>query len=121
MLKLTKVAEKSWWVPESSPTALAVQIKTAAEYPQAIRDKVERLIEKAGSEAADLVRSRLEQDGGRLEDSDPEMLARALLRMQDIGEIVRMGNPEMAQPASQEDALDAIEAQADLTLEDFLG
>lgn len=119
MLKLTKVAGKSWWVPESSPTSLAVEIQAASEYQGAIRDKVEQLIEQAGKSAADLVRWRLESDGGALD--NPDDLAGELLRMLDIGEMVRRGDPALAKPASRERALMAIAAQPDLTLADFLG
>jgi hypothetical protein len=118
-MKLANVANKSWWVPETRPISLAVQIKDPTEYHPAIRQKLMALISKAGSEAVPLAAEIL-ADHGQEPMEEPERLVDQLLALVGVGEMVRAGDPEKAEPATQREAVAAVRAQAELTLADFL-
>lgn len=118
-MKLATVHGESWWVPDTHPIALAVPISMEQEYLPAIRDKLERLVRKVG-----VPRAMELMEGVGLEPEptkSPERLVEQLLETMDVGSMVREGSPWMAQPADQATAADAVETQAELRLEDFLG
>jgi hypothetical protein len=124
MFKLTKVQNESWWVPERNPYALAVKILEEDDYRLAIRYKLETLIEKEGlKDATDLARMTLEEAEARAMEKPQsvEHLAIMLMDRTDIGEMIRMGSPWMSESATQVEAEEAVQEQAELTLEDFLG
>lgn len=123
MFKLTKVQNEYWWVPEKNPYALAVQIREEDDYHMAIRYKLETLIEKEGlKDATDLARMTLEEaEAIRMEKpQSAEHLATMLMDRTDIGNMIRMGSPWMSEAATQEEAEEAVKAQDELSLADFL-
>ncbi|HOY86983.1 MAG TPA: hypothetical protein PL131_13555 [Methylotenera sp.] len=123
MFKLTKVQNEYWWVPESNPYALAVKIADEDSYRMAIRDKLETLIEKDGlKDATETARMTLEEAEARAMEKpqSAEHLAIMLMDRTDIGEMIRMGSPWRSDSATQEEAEEAVKAQDELSLADFL-
>jgi hypothetical protein len=123
MFKPVIVANKSWWVPENESQLLAVQINLPGEYQRAVRWKMEKLVREWGlKEAVESANSYLKQDGA-LElppVEDEEQLVQLVLENNSrIMEMVNAGDPAVAKPASQKEALTAVEDQ-ELNWEDFL-
>lgn len=121
-MKLALVANKSWWVPASNATKLAVQIESEQEYLPAIEAKLLELVEKEGMPQAFKTAAWLmEPQGVTLEPTDdPETLVEHILATSSLGERVRAGAPWLAAPASPADAEEAVEQQQELSLADFL-
>lgn len=119
MLKLYKISNQYWWVPENRPMLLAVQITSETEYLPAIKEKILDLILAEGlDQARETLTMMLE---GAVQGRTPEELVENLLARVDVGEMVREGSPEMANPAPRMEAEAAVEDQADLVLADLMG
>jgi uncharacterized protein YfaS (alpha-2-macroglobulin family) len=84
-----------------------------------VESKLAALIEARGDAGPQTVKWLVEELA-QADSDDPEELAALALETRDLGERVREGSPEMAQPASQALAEAAVAGQAALTLEDFL-
>ena len=123
MFKPVIIAKKSWWVPASHSQKLAVEISRPEEYEQAIRWKMEKLVEAQGLEAAYKTANQINRgDGGRpLEPPyNSEHLVNQMLENSRVLEMVNWGSPEKAESASKEDAMFAVKNQAGLNWGDFL-
>ena len=123
-MELVMVDGGSWWVPASDPYTLAVQIKTEDEYMPAIRGKLYDLIEAFGPypEALAMVTWLMDMQGVRIHAvDDPDDLIAQVLATSSIGEMVRAGAPWMSDPEPRDCAAEWVEAQAELTLGEFLG
>jgi hypothetical protein len=124
MFKLIKIQNESWWIPESNPIKLAVQITDEDSYHMEMIYKLETLIEEAGLEQATATaRMTLEEAEARAMETPQsvEHLARILMDRTDIGEKVRQGRPDRTEAVSDlAEAEEAVREQAHLTLEDFL-
>jgi hypothetical protein len=112
-----------WWVPNidlSQATALAVPV--GQRYRQAIYAKLVRLLEQAGRPAAKAaVQGYLEAQEMDIVPLDfPMGWAEQILSSGTLPELLAMGNPEEAEPADSELTKEAIEGQAELSLEEFL-
>lgn len=122
-MRLVTVNHARWWVPASYSTTLAVQIESERDYHPAIREKLLRLVERAGTlpEVLRLVTWIMEPQGLAVEHThDPEHLVTQVLATSSVGEMVRGGAPWMSEAAPEDEAVAAVEAQGELTLEDFL-
>jgi hypothetical protein len=129
MSKLRKIQNEFWWVPENSPTSLAVQIADTEDYHQAIEWKMETLIEAEGLESAiqtvALTLTEVEsiaflRDQRLIPAKTPEALVRFLLNQVDVSEMIRQGSPDRSEAADQATAEEAVQEQSELTLSDFL-
>ena len=103
---------------------LAVIVNKEQDYYPAIREKLLRLLAAAGPlpDVIALVKLFMESDGVEVwPTNDPENLITQVLATASVGEMVRAGAPWMSRPAPYLEAIEAIEAQGELTLEDFLG
>jgi hypothetical protein len=117
MSKLFLSANKSWWVPESAPQRLAVQLLDPERYLEAVTQKVQALVDKAGGEQAamELVNPVLLELGqSPLEPGEP--VAEALVAMEPLATLVRDADPEVDSPAPREVAAEAVKAQDQLEL-----
>lgn len=122
-MKLVTVQGRRWWVPEDNSCKLAVPIDDERDYHRAIVDKLLMLVREVGPmpEAVALATWIMEPQGLEVEPTkEPERLIAQLLATSGVGEMVRSGAPWMSEPAELHDALDAIEAQGELTLSEFL-
>lgn len=121
-MKLAQIANKSWWVPDRNPMKLAVEIDSPEQYLGAVEEKLLALVETQGMPAAlKMAQWLMEPDGVTLQETDsPEQLVGQMLATASLGEMVRAGAPWLAEPASQEDAEEAVSGQPELTLSEFL-
>lgn len=122
-MMLVNVQKKSWWVPESHPMALAVQIESEREYLPAIKEKLLALVLAAGllPKVLETVTWLMEPQGLEVQPTtDPENLVDQLLATASVGEMVRAGAPGMSSEAPADEAVAAVEAQSEVRLEDFL-
>jgi hypothetical protein len=123
MFKPVIVAKKSWWVPERNSQLLAVQIDLPEEYQQAIRWKMERLVREWGLERAVMSANNYLKQDGALElppvDDEEQLVQLVLENNSRISEKINAGDPILAKPAAQKEALIAVEDQK-LNWEDFL-
>jgi hypothetical protein len=122
-MKVVTVQGKRWWVPEDNSCRLAVPIEDERDYYRAIADKLLMLVREVGPlpKAVALVTWIMEPQGLEVEPTnDAEQLIAQFLATSSVGEMVRSGAPWMSEPAELHHALDAIEAQGELTLSDFL-
>ena len=123
MFKTVIFDGKSWWVPERNSQLLAVEIERPEEYQQAVRWKMETLAEELGLERAlDLASHYLRQAGAIYlpNPEDVEQLVQFVLENSSrILEKINEGDPAVAKPAAQKEALIAVEDQK-MNWEDFL-
>jgi hypothetical protein len=122
-MQLVNVQNKSWWVPESHPMALAVPIQLEGDYLPAIRLKLLELVRQAGPlpKVLETVTWLMEPQGLEVQPTDsPDNLVDQLLATASVGEMVRAGHPAKALAAPADEAVAAVEAQSELRLEDFL-
>ncbi len=125
MFKPVFVANKPWWVPENNSQTLAVQISNPEEYRQAVILKMEELADQAGLEEASHLAVQILTDEGALKPWGPatsteELVAWVLENSVRVACMIREGGPDMAEPASAEDAKEAVEMQAELDWGEFL-
>jgi hypothetical protein len=124
MFKTVIFDGKSWWVPENNSQLLAVQINHAEEYKQAIIWKMSTLAEEWGGLESALASANhyLRQEGATYlpQPGDEEQLVQFVLENNSrILEKINAGDPAVAKPAAQKEALIAVEDQK-LNWEDFL-
>ena len=116
-------APDAWWVPNlrvSRAAALAVPL--GQPYRQAIREKLVRLLEKAGKRAAKAaVQAYLETNENAILTEDfPDGWADQILSTGAVGMLVMSGDPVGADPADAALAAEALEENRELDLETFL-
>ena len=124
MFKPVIVANKSWWVPENNGRLLAVQIDQPQEYQQAIISKMAKLAEEWGGleRALASANNYLRQEGSTYlpMPEDVEQLVEFVIQNNSrIAEMVNEGDPEVANPAPQQEAVYQVENQ-EMNWEDFL-
>ena len=123
MFKPVIIAKKSWWVPAENRQKLAVEISRPEDYRQAIRWKMETLVESQGLEAAYKTANQINREDGGLPLEPPansEHLVNQMLENSRVLEMIKWGSPEKAQPASREDAMFAVKDQPTLNWGVFL-
>lgn len=123
MFKPVTIAKKLWWVPAANSQKLAVEISQPEEYEQAVRWKMETLVEQAGLPAAYKTANRINLGDGGLPlelPANPEHLVDQMLENSRVLELVRLGAPEKSEPANKEAALLAVQSQRELNWADFL-
>jgi hypothetical protein len=118
------VANKSWWVPENNGQLLAVQIDQAEQYQQAIISKMANLAEEWGGLERALASANhyLRQEGSTYlpNPGDLEQLVEFVIQNNSrIAEKINEGDPEVANPASTEEAVYWVNNQ-EINWEDFL-
>lgn len=122
MSKLFKEANEWWWVPKSAPLELAVRINSPEEYPQAVLEKVQGLVDKEGGQALALkLANQVRQERG-FDPVDPgdKTLAQVLVESSPLEQAVWEHSPEQDQLANPEMCREAISEQKDLDLQAML-
>ena len=101
---------------------LAARVRTPEDYPLAMERKLEHLVEKANREDWATAKSMLGPWGTQIQTRDSQEFLADLLATEVVYRFLRSQAPARgAEPATEQEAREVVESQAEVTLVELIG